>query len=144
MSCGYYPQSAVVISPETLYKVCPEEIDNLQQFLLKHGVIDYPDVNTENIQALIYSCEQDYISYTLTNFEFELEDANLEVQKLLERFEKKTGLSLEVVHNDDPSRGDDLDGFQYSVEGAVGLTKKGLAFKKNFGDLKNIHWNVFG
>ena len=133
MGMGNYAQFADTVSDKFVRETCPEEINVLQEYLNKHDITwealgdagNYNDVEGE----------------LAINFEEAAIEINNAYDKLCKAFKEKTGLELFARYHNGEDRGDDVDGFFWSVEGAYILSPEGEKYKDK---IERKFWTIFG
>jgi len=127
--------SGYFIEHASLVKVCPKEIEDFTNYLKTK---ELPDWNVENILKQVIHEINDGVDSS--------EDTQYVVlaTAIINKFEKETGLGLDVVENSEPSRFDDIEGYAYLVENAIEFTKEAKEFKKKYGPIQLKRWTMWG
>ncbi len=133
MGMGNYPCQADTIEIEFVKEMCPDELDDFLVALDDNGVS-----REDFAQAFEQDDLQDIASCTAE----EEKQIMVEWDKLYGTFKKATGgLELGMVYHDADDRGDELDGWKFSVDGVYGYTPAGEKYKDK---IIRKSWTVFG
>lgn len=133
MSMGNYPCHADTIEIEFVKEMCPTELDNFLVALDKNNVsreIFAEGFDRDELEG-IGDCTED-----------EAQNVNTSFDKLMRAFREVTGgLELGMVFHTAEDRGDELNGWSFSVDGVYGFTEAG---KKYNDKIVRKSWTVFG
>lgn len=134
MGMGNYPCYADTITEDFVRKICPDEIETFM--LILEGLGTSPGAYAQAIQI------QDDIETALNVLADQAELIDNAWAVLASAFLEKTGgLELGMVYHDAEDRGDELDGWSFSVGGVFDYTPAG---KKYQNEIERKSWTVFG
>jgi hypothetical protein len=117
MSSGYGSNYADVIEEDAIRKFCPKEYKNLLKEIKKS------DITFEDFAQMV-ACDD------LSDDDKGMSDA---LEALMNAFETKTGLGLELGYHDSEDNGDkydDISGAYWNVDGMFQLTPEGKKMDK--------------
>ena len=136
MGMGNYAQYADTIPDKFVRETCPEEIDILQEYLDKHDcdwgqLGDAGNFGNEDIEGELALTIGDEGAAEICNAYY----------ALCQKFKEKTGLELDARYHNKEDRGDEVDGFFWSVDGVYVLSESGEKYKDK---IQRLFFTVFG
>jgi hypothetical protein len=133
MGMGNYAGYADTVEEDFVKEMCADELQAF--FLILDGVGIKPGDFAE-------SFDQDDLQDRTSCTASEEQLIKKEWDVLYDAFEAATGgLELGMVYHDADDRGDELDGWEFSVDGVYVLSPAG---KKYSDKITRKHWTVFG
>ncbi len=137
MSSSHWPNCADTVEEDFVKEICPTEFDDLDRFFDNHGS-DFAALGyAQNAGDMpeVYEDEDSKEDYGLDRKCQELWD------KLVETFNKRTGLSLRIGFVEAEERSDEVDGVYWAVDGVYQLSPAGKKYKDK---ITQQSWNTFG
>ena len=139
MSSSHYPCYGDIIEEDFVKEICPTEFDELDTFLENHNsdieqlafaqnAGDMPDVYEDDNPLAKDNSDLDRKCQELWD-------------KLVETFNKRTGLYLKIGFVEAEERSDEVDGVYWAVDGVYVLSPAGKKYKDK---ITQQSWNTFG
>ena len=136
MGMGNYACGAHTIEVAFVQEIAMEEHTELMLAIAKAGT------TIEALAEAFFTQQGDDLE-TFCNISAEQEeDIRDKWEKLYKAFYERTGgLELDLVHHEAEDRGDELDGWSFSVEGVFDYTPAGRKYKDR---IEHKSWTVYG
>lgn len=151
MSMDYYANAADVVDCSFVEQICPEEYKAFVSFLEEKGIELWLFASDETYgnNGIIEEMEREEMSGGGKENSDDIKDKVCLIadkihslyEKLCEAFSSKTDLLLSLQYHDAESRGDEVDGAFWRVEGVWQRTSAAEQYKDK---ISQVSWVTFG
>ena len=145
MGMGNYACDADVVGTRFIREMCPKKWASLMNILIENHInLDVLGAAAQYIDDMVYDLAQQ-IEWNTDNDYSKCEEIAERIVKAYEElcksFQKATGLSLYLNYHSAEDRGDEVDGYFWSVGGVYIYSPAGEKYKK---EITHKSWTIYG